>query len=741
MKRLQDAGMNAIARFVNDPGTARAFRFVSVTLILSSSLADAQFREVMQDLANWRQSVVTTKPVFTLNLQPGALPDTFSTHAMYESIPDKHRTVNAELGWTLAHMHLNNAVPGLPPSMDARIGDLDAVIDTLVKLGPHQVKVVPPAPLILAEHPESGQEAVHEHYVATELAADADDTSARPAGESVPSSPGANGENGENGESDTYDANDDSAQMGVGMLPLPMNNVAAGVKVRAHDGKVRWEKGLKAKVLDANFTTKHYFASERFVSLQKELAPETAFVGIRKAPTWLHYRVARDIAELADVPDETKRALCSLKMGIRSGPGPASFPVAWAAIKVTPERHPSNPDYGNGTVKEEPTPQTQLHERRRSSHTVQEDNGTTVAHSSCHLLLSRGVVPNIPLPASLSAGPEQSGQADILPVSMHDVAAGVKVRAHDGKVRWENGLKSKLVDPKFKPHLYFASERFSALQKELAPDTAFVGPLKRPTWLHYRVAWDIAELAGVPDETKRALCSLATDKSGGNGSAPSNFVNMNELCRRAGTRWHDFNRRRDWRWAVDELCNRMGCMPTDLIHVSKGGMEDDKTCAHPRVATLGGLFLSKQFKVDATGWIEEWKYAQPSEDAPHTWEQALREIRADAGNRMREARVRDALKAKEGGNTEVKTSHGRYVDVLTSTEVIEVKCARHATAALGQVLDYALDWPLRTPRVHLFGTARELAALSMQRLHLLHGAHGVRLTVQEVEDKGDDDFI
>ena len=102
---------------------------------------------------------------------------------------------------------------------------------------------------------------------------------------------------------------------------------------------------------------------------------------------------------------------------------------------------------------------------------------------------------------------------------------------------------------------------------------------------------------------------------------------------------------------------------------------------------------------------------------------------------MREARVRDDLAAKEGGDTEVMTSHGRYVDVLTPSEVIEVKRAMQATAALGQVLDYAMDWPLRTPRVHLFGTAQQLAALSMQRLQILHDAHGVRLTVQEVEEE------
>ncbi|HEY9749447.1 MAG TPA: hypothetical protein V6C63_12245 [Allocoleopsis sp.] len=72
-----------------------------------------------------------------------------------------------------------------------------------------------------------------------------------------------------------------------------------------------------------------------------------------------------------------------------------------------------------------------------------------------------------------------------------------------------------------------------------------------------------------------------------------------------------------------------------------------------------------------------------------------------------EAIVRDLLWEAEGGYKESPTPVGR-VDLLTETEVIEVKHVRQWKQALGQVLCYKIYCPSVTPRVHLYGhvTAR-----------------------------------
>lgn len=68
--------------------------------------------------------------------------------------------------------------------------------------------------------------------------------------------------------------------------------------------------------------------------------------------------------------------------------------------------------------------------------------------------------------------------------------------------------------------------------------------------------------------------------------------------------------------------------------------------------------------------------------------------------KAKEAYFRDNLASIENGNTEVSCIIGR-VDVLTETEVIEIKFYKRWKEALGQVLSYVLFFPDKSPRVHL----------------------------------------
>jgi hypothetical protein len=67
-----------------------------------------------------------------------------------------------------------------------------------------------------------------------------------------------------------------------------------------------------------------------------------------------------------------------------------------------------------------------------------------------------------------------------------------------------------------------------------------------------------------------------------------------------------------------------------------------------------------------------------------------------------EKRVRDRIAASiPGSRTEVACSSG-FVDIVTPTEIIEVKRASLWKAALGQVLAYGQDFPDKKLRVHLY---------------------------------------
>lgn len=71
-----------------------------------------------------------------------------------------------------------------------------------------------------------------------------------------------------------------------------------------------------------------------------------------------------------------------------------------------------------------------------------------------------------------------------------------------------------------------------------------------------------------------------------------------------------------------------------------------------------------------------------------------------------EKQVQLALWNKTGGKREVKTLAGS-IDILTSTELIEVKHINSWINAVGQVIIYGSYYPSHKKRLHLFGETQE----------------------------------
>lgn len=66
----------------------------------------------------------------------------------------------------------------------------------------------------------------------------------------------------------------------------------------------------------------------------------------------------------------------------------------------------------------------------------------------------------------------------------------------------------------------------------------------------------------------------------------------------------------------------------------------------------------------------------------------------------------EGLSQEMDGVTEVKTPIG-YIDIMTDTQIIEVKRVRKWKWALGQILVYGLYHPDHEKRIHLFGRCKE----------------------------------
>lgn len=67
-----------------------------------------------------------------------------------------------------------------------------------------------------------------------------------------------------------------------------------------------------------------------------------------------------------------------------------------------------------------------------------------------------------------------------------------------------------------------------------------------------------------------------------------------------------------------------------------------------------------------------------------------------------EYQIRNRLKSEVGGEVEVVTAVGR-IDLLTVTEVIEIKNINDWKEALGKMLAYSAFFPEHSKRIHLFG--------------------------------------
>lgn len=166
---------------------------------------------------------------------------------------------------------------------------------------------------------------------------------------------------------------------------------------------------------------------------------------------------------------------------------------------------------------------------------------------------------------------------------------------------------------------------------------------------------------------------------------------------------------------------------------ANGGNGRRHTWVHPRIATNIAAWVSPKFASDITKWIEMAK-----NDMPHInyeYFQSLEQIKPFVSKDDTELVVQRRLCSNlKGGRMEVPGNHGP-IDIVSDTEVIEVKHAPKYTHALGQVLGHGESFPTKTKRIHLFGNREELQACRMMLCVELCSKFGVSVSFEEVDDE------
>lgn len=90
--------------------------------------------------------------------------------------------------------------------------------------------------------------------------------------------------------------------------------------------------------------------------------------------------------------------------------------------------------------------------------------------------------------------------------------------------------------------------------------------------------------------------------------------------------------------------------------------------------------------------------------------------------------VRDRLQSQLGGKVEAYTKHG-FIDLLTETELIEIKAANRWKDAIGHILVKSNKYPNHLKRLHLFGSEEPI-------LEIIEDAcqpWNIRVTFEKVE--------
>lgn len=177
------------------------------------------------------------------------------------------------------------------------------------------------------------------------------------------------------------------------------------------------------------------------------------------------------------------------------------------------------------------------------------------------------------------------------------------------------------------------------------------------------------------------------------------FINATEICRSANKLWHNFSKSQKAKRLIDAVAKITNKNHNDVV-ICKVGGDHSGTWVHPIIATNLATWCSDDFGVKVSLWIEEAK--QDIQKIKKEWEHEICNLKPMINDEeVKERLVKERLARQLEGEVEVPCSHGN-IDIVTKTEIIEVKVAKHYKHAIGQILVYGDEFVNYKKRIHLF---------------------------------------
>jgi hypothetical protein len=173
------------------------------------------------------------------------------------------------------------------------------------------------------------------------------------------------------------------------------------------------------------------------------------------------------------------------------------------------------------------------------------------------------------------------------------------------------------------------------------------------------------------------------------------------------------------------------------LFTSRGGMQGDncgggRSFIHPYLLTHFLQWCCPKFAAEVSIIFSKYSMTDPAIRKEVLEDMNGVELVGQEFKQTEEYIVASKLADELGGVREIRCGFG-YADIITDTEVIEVKRACNWKHALGQVLVYAVSFPQLQPRIHLFKCSFSIR-VDMERIVMICGKYNVRVTFEFAQD-------
>jgi hypothetical protein len=202
------------------------------------------------------------------------------------------------------------------------------------------------------------------------------------------------------------------------------------------------------------------------------------------------------------------------------------------------------------------------------------------------------------------------------------------------------------------------------------------------------------------------------------------YVNITQLCKMGGKDVREWKKNKRTDQFIQLLSAQISVHISALVISTRGGCCSG-TWGHPRIATHIANWISVEFEIKMTGWIDDWKIQ--NEINRREYSIAINSIKPEKGNDNKEKLIQVRMHKELGGDTEVETDVG-YIDLLTKNELIEIKIGSKWKNGIGQLYAYSKSYKTHTLRLHLFDTEKNLL------IEDICGSLGILVTYEPLEE-------